>query len=504
VIESNLISEILGRARFLTGHEQIVGLCHGVFDVVHPGHLAHFKEAKSKCDLLVVSITSDRYVNKGPNRPFFDEVKRANFLASLEVVDYVFISDSPSAVESINSVKPRMYFKGSDYSDLDSDLTGKIYEEKTAVEKHNGNLCFTSGFTSSSTSIINSVLTPIDSPIRIWTDNFKKTYTPIEVNFWIDKMKDLHVTAIGETIIDGYTNCSALAKSSKDPILAFQILETNKYFGGILAIADSCSNWAKSTEVISVHGADLALHSKDIEAKYSYSLNCIEVFDRPTIYKHRFVDNASGARVFEYYDFDVAPIEEKTEELLIRRIASSCEDTKVVVAADYGHGLMTKNVITSIEKLKCFLAVNVQSNAGNRGFNTVSKWNHLDLLCLNGSELELEFRDKNLNYKEVVPSIMKLKGASFAVVTLGGAGMMVFDKSGQHCSIPALATKVVDKVGAGDSVLAISALLASQNAPIEIIALLCSVVASHEISQLGHVKGLSTIDMKRFVSSLLG
>jgi sugar/nucleoside kinase (ribokinase family) len=126
------------------------------------------------------------------------------------------------------------------------------------------------------------------------------------------------------------------------------------------------------------------------------------------------------------------------------------------------------------------------------------------LLCLNGSELELEFRVKNLNYKEVVPSIMKSKGASFAVVTLGGKGMMVFDKSGQHCSIPALATKVVDKVGAGDSVLAISALLASQNAPIEIIALLCSVVASHEISQLGHVRGLSTIDMKRFVSSLLG
>ena len=57
-----------------------VGLAHGVFDIVHIGHLEHFRIAKQNCDKLIVSVTADKYVNKGPNRPAFKIKDRVNFL----------------------------------------------------------------------------------------------------------------------------------------------------------------------------------------------------------------------------------------------------------------------------------------------------------------------------------------------------------------------------------------------------------------------------------------
>ena len=49
-----------------------IGLSHGVFDLVHPGHIQHFLAAKKQVDILVVSITADKFVNKGPGRPIFN------------------------------------------------------------------------------------------------------------------------------------------------------------------------------------------------------------------------------------------------------------------------------------------------------------------------------------------------------------------------------------------------------------------------------------------------
>ena len=50
--------------------------CHGVFDLLHPGHIRHFREAKAQGDCLVVTVTPDRFVNKGPGRPVFTESLR--------------------------------------------------------------------------------------------------------------------------------------------------------------------------------------------------------------------------------------------------------------------------------------------------------------------------------------------------------------------------------------------------------------------------------------------
>jgi len=120
---SNLVMEI---DQLKTGGKMI-GLCHGCFDIVHFGHLIHFNEAAKQVDVLVVSVTPDRYVNKGPTRPIFGEQHRVFFLSNLRSVDYVFLNDTPDAIHPLSTIGPDIYFKGADYKEHKSE--GYVREE---------------------------------------------------------------------------------------------------------------------------------------------------------------------------------------------------------------------------------------------------------------------------------------------------------------------------------------------------------------------------------------
>ena len=106
----NLIQEIKSN-----NPSKSIGLCHGVFDVIHSGHIDHFQEASNLVDILVVSVTTDKYVNKGPGRPVNKIGDRIKTLAGVEYIDYVIESEFPSAIEIIKILKPNYYFKGKDY-----------------------------------------------------------------------------------------------------------------------------------------------------------------------------------------------------------------------------------------------------------------------------------------------------------------------------------------------------------------------------------------------------
>ena len=132
--------------------------CHGVFDLIHPGHIKHLESAKKQGDILVVTLTRDKYVRKGPGRPVFTEALRAETIASLEIVDYVCLSDDYTATECIKILKPDIYAKGQDYQDRNQDITGKISEEEEALRAVNGKIHFTNDIIFSATSLINRFL----------------------------------------------------------------------------------------------------------------------------------------------------------------------------------------------------------------------------------------------------------------------------------------------------------------------------------------------------------
>ena len=90
------LGEIAAAAR---ANGQKVVLAHGVFDILHVGHKRHLDIGKRHGDLLIVTLTTDKFVNKGPDRPVFAE-SCAEMIAALECVDYVAISLSGASMSS--------------------------------------------------------------------------------------------------------------------------------------------------------------------------------------------------------------------------------------------------------------------------------------------------------------------------------------------------------------------------------------------------------------------
>lgn len=133
-------------------------LCHGCFDFLHLGHLRHFKQARAQGEVLIVTLTLDHYVNKGPGRPFYNAEDRAEMLAALEIVDYVCINPWPTAAETIETLKPDVFVKGMEYRDGQAQQDARFQREADAVRHAGGILYFTDDVTLSSTNIIEQLV----------------------------------------------------------------------------------------------------------------------------------------------------------------------------------------------------------------------------------------------------------------------------------------------------------------------------------------------------------
>ena len=133
-----------------------IGLCHGVFDLLHLGHIKHFEEAKKNCDILIVSVTQNKFIKKGPGRPAFNEIQRMEALSSLEFIDYVTLSNQESSIDIINEIKPNIYFKGPDYKNTKLDVTKKILLENKLVKKNGVKIYITKFKKLSSSALLNS------------------------------------------------------------------------------------------------------------------------------------------------------------------------------------------------------------------------------------------------------------------------------------------------------------------------------------------------------------
>lgn len=128
--------------------------CHGCFDLMHPGHIKYLEAAKRMGDILVVTLSPDRYVDKGPGRPVFSEQLRAECLAALECVDYVAINEYPTAEETLRLLRPHYYVKGQEFEGLE-DKTGKIQREYQVLQEIGGEMRFTQEIVFSSTQLLN-------------------------------------------------------------------------------------------------------------------------------------------------------------------------------------------------------------------------------------------------------------------------------------------------------------------------------------------------------------
>ena len=199
-------------------------LVHGVFDLVHLGHIYYFQEAKSNGDILVVSITADKFVNKGLNKPLFQEKERLKFLSQLSLIDFVYCNDAKDASGIIKLIKPNFYVKGPDYKKKEGDEAGNLGTELRAIKKVKGKFLTTSNVQYSSTNIINKKLSYFKSDDLDWLKKIRKDSTKMnylsEFNKVLEKIKKQNVLIIGEIIFDEYNYVDPLGKPSKENILS--------------------------------------------------------------------------------------------------------------------------------------------------------------------------------------------------------------------------------------------------------------------------------------------
>jgi len=478
--------------------------CHGVFDLLHIGHIRHFEQAKRLGDTLVVTVTPDRYINKGPHHPAFTEDLRAEAIAALDCVDYVAINNWPNAVETIKLLKPDIYAKGSDYKDARKDYSGKIIDEEAAVKSVGGNIAFTEDIMFSSSSLINKYLPVFPREVREHLSRFSEQYSVEDVLKYLQNAQSLKVLVVGETIIDEYQYCTAIGKSAKEPVLAAQYLSTEKFAGGALAVANHLANFCNKVGVLTMLGAkdpqeDFVRQkvSSNVDMMFLYKANS------PTIVKRRFVESYLLQKLFEVYEMNDEELDQKQDRDLCAMLEEAMPQYDVVIVADYGHGMLTRNAVDILCRKAPFLAVNTQANAANRGFNTISRYPRADYICLARHEITLEERNRQGDIREMILNLSKKLTCGQIVVTCGKDGTIGYNEHGGFVEVPAFVEQVVDRMGAGDAVLSFTSLCIAQQAPIEVVSFIGNAVGAQAVSTLGHQKSIERESLFKFIDSLL-
>ena len=478
--------------------------CHGVFDLLHIGHMKHLEAARKLGDALVVTITPDRFVNKGPHRPAFPEQLRAEALASLVCVDFVAINEWPTAVETIQKLRPNFFVKGVVREGGKRDHTDAIDREGDAVKAGGGELVLTDEETFSASTLINQFMDVFSSETKTFLEQFRAKHTPEEVVGCLQAIRKLKVLIVGESIVDEYQFCSVMGKSGKEPVLAALHNRTETYAGGVLAIANHVSNFCDNVGLLSSIGG---VNSCEEFISSNLNKNVTPHFVRapgaPTIIKRRFLEEYLSAKLFEVYVMKADGVAADVEEKFCRELERLAPQYDVVLVADYGHGLMTERAVQLVCEKSRFLAVNTQVNAGNRGFNTISKYPRADFVSLGEPEVRLDARRVSGDLKPVAEDIARKISSKNFLVTRGATGCLIYNSEKGFFHVPAFAIRVVDRVGAGDAVLGITSPCAALGVSPQVLGFIANVVGAEACTIMGHRSFIEPTGLFRHITSLM-
>ena len=476
-------------------------MCHGVFDVMHYGHILHFEEAKKMGDKLIISITTNKFVKKGFNRPFFDLSVRMSTIAALDIVDYVVPSDYATSIKNIKLLKPDIYCKGPDYANK-KDLTGNLDKELAVLKKNKGKLRFTNTRQYSSSSIINNISTNLNESQKSFIRKIKNKYSFSELEKFLNKTKKLKVNIVGEPIMDQYTMCEPIGISSKDPFLAFKHIKKNKFAGGSLAIANNISNYLDKVEVLAMTSKKTNFFSdmkKKIEKNVKISV--LKDSNYTDVIKNRYVDINSKVKLMGIYELGLKPIEKINDDKIKKYINNNKKNNFIIV--DYGHGFISENIAKFISRSKIKYILNAQLNSSNRGHHSLLKFSNPEVIIINESELRYEMRDQNSNLNSLINNLRSKIKAKSIIVTRGESGAILSSKKNKYINCPAFATKVVDKVGSGDALLGIFSICKFANLPDDVSIFFSSLSAAHQIEIINNEKFIKKSELLKNIYHLL-
>ena len=503
IINFNKIEKIVNNLRHK--NKKIV-LCHGVFDLVHIGHLDYFREAKKYGEILIVSVTHDDFVNKAPGRPFFNINQRLNFLSSIDLIDYLVESKSETSENIIKIIKPNIYFKGADYKNNNQDVTGNIKKEINIVKKYNGKILYSDSLLHSSSKLLNEITTK-DLVKKKFLENIKSKYSFEKICKIIDNVSKINVLVIGEVIFDKYIFCNNLGRSGKENIQTLEKIKEKTYLGGSLSLAKNISSLAKKITICSVisrKSSDINFIKKNI--KKNMRLDLIRFKSYLTILKEKIIDFSNNIKILGIYNFKDELLDEAVSKKISKKIIPNLHKNDVVLISDYGHGLISKKLASYlIKKRKKNIFVNTQLNAANFGYHTISKYKNSSCAIINEVELRHEMRNRYSEIPKLLPLLSKKLNIKKLIVTAGSKGSFGYClKTNEINYCPAFTSYFKDKIGAGDCYMAIFSIICNiYPADMKLAMFVASVATIDIISNYGNEFSVDKTRLKKRILYML-
>ncbi|MFN0132463.1 MAG: PfkB family carbohydrate kinase [Phycisphaerales bacterium] len=485
--------------------------CHGCFDIVHPGHIRHLRYAKALGDILLVSITGDAEMKKGTGRPLIPEELRAENLAALDCVDWVYVESRPTAAELLAEVRPDVYVKGREY---ESNKDPRFQAERHAVESGGGRVVFSSGdVVFSSTALISAIETSIDPfHARLAQLSASPSLQGPDLFSLISSFRGKRVLVIGETILDTYVFCDRPEVAGESPVMTLRPLERRHYDGGAAIIARHVAALGARPVLVTAMPVDAQgesvrrrLVAEGVEVRPL-------VVDRPLCEKQRFLVGTQKIMKLDLVERLV--LDAAQQDRLVGIAAESARDCNchAAIIADFGQGLFSPITLRRLcRELRPLVQTLAGDVSGRRSH--LRSMTDMDLLCPSESELRESFGLTDRGLPAVAWELLEETKSKAALVTMGPEGAIAFDRLPDSADeredrfrtrlraehLPALAPIAIDPLGCGDSLITVATLALASGSSLLAAAFLGSIAAAVQAQRLGNLP-VSSTDLRQGVA----
>lgn len=452
-------------------------MCHGTFDLVHPGHIRHLIYAKSKADILVTSLTSDQHIAKANFRPFVPQLLRAMNLAALEIVDYVVIDDNPTPIENLKLIQPDYFAKGYEYN-KGGGMHPKTREEHDALASYGGEILFTPGdIVYSSSHIIEN------EPPNLAADKLHMLMAAENVTFAdlhkaIDSFHGVKVHVVGDTIVDSYTYCTLIGGNTKTPTFSLKFEEQIDFVGGAGVVAKHMKMAGADVKFTTVLGDD-ALKDFVVKDLSSYGVRCDAFIDRtrPTTQKNLFT--TGGYRMLKVDKLDNRPISERVVEHFTDSIKAGGSDA--IIFSDFRHGIFTPQTIPVLTAAMPVGPLRIADSQVASRWGNILEFQGFDLITPNEREARFALGDQDSTIRPLALELYKRANCKYLILKMGERGLITYRAPDPEVrsffTVDPFTDKVVDAVGAGDALLSYATLSLRANGNPVIASILGTIAA---------------------------
>lgn len=499
-----LLDELIAKVRELQKDNKKVVLSYGIYDIIHPGIVLHLGEAKALGDVLVVAVVKDKDVRRGPGRPIFPEGMRAINAATCSQVDYVCLVDDEVEFECVKIIKPDIFAKGQSYRAAHRKIDEKLSEEEKSLYFGQSAIYETSGFSFSSSRIINNFLDIYPPETKKFISDFKRKYSFDSIANRINGLKDMKVLLIGDGIIDEYFYTSPMGRSSKANMVVNKYLSHEVFAGGAFAIANHLASICRKVHLVSLLGSqDCREEFVSKNLKTGIEAKFFTRDDAPTVIKKRYIQQHNNQKLFEVNYLNDEYVNGGLEAAIIAYVKKVTPQYDIVLISDFGHGFISKKIFEAIKETSVRFGINTQTNGANIGFNLITKYSDPFFVCLDDGEVRLASQDRFGDVNEIIKKMAMNLNASNIIVTLSKRGSVGINDKGELNATPIFSSKVVDTVGAGDAFFAYTAPSLASGMPLDLVSFIGNAVGALAVQIVGNKKSVEKHELLEFIHAIM-